>query len=175
MNNVFNIFLLKGKYIYRTCINKFEGRLSKSKFKSNEIHLISNMKLFDHCQGHVNECLVHWNGLLGDVRATDSWCTGPRWTSTGHSSAGWDMLWSPHKHMAYGMIVNTKPVSSNESHKCFSFDKQFYQTDWSDKQLCWKAKALSKNLIKYIQISKQIYSDKLFQVVSFWHTNLRSY
>ena len=72
MNNVFNIFQLQGKYIYRTCTNKFEGKLSKSNFKSNEIHLISNMKLFDHCQGHVNECLVHWNGLQGDVRTTDS-------------------------------------------------------------------------------------------------------
>ena len=72
MNNVINIFQFQGKYIYKTCINKFEGRLSKSNFKSNKIYLISDMKLSDHCQGHVNECLVHWNGLLGDVRATDS-------------------------------------------------------------------------------------------------------
>ena len=72
MNNVFNNFQFKWKYIYKTCINKFEGWFSKSNFKSNKIYLIADMKLSDHCQGHVNECLVHWNGLLGDVRATDS-------------------------------------------------------------------------------------------------------
>ena len=36
-----------------------------------------------------------------------------------------------------------------------------------------KSKGLEKILIKYIQISKQIYSDKLFQVVSFLHTQIK--
>ena len=106
-------------------------------------------------QSHAHECLVHWNGLLGDVRALipgvqdqgglvrgihvqDGICCG-------HPINIWRMVW----------LWTQRPVSSNESHKCFSFDKQFYQTDWSDKQLCWKTKALSKILIKYIQISKQ--------------------
>ena len=108
MNNVFNIFQLQGKYIYRTCKNKFEGKLSKSNFKSNEIHLISNMKLFDHCS---KSCTWMSGPLERTARrcsCTDSWCTGPRWTRTRHSRARWDMLWSPHKHMAYGMIVDTK-------------------------------------------------------------------
>ena len=64
--------------------------------------------LFDHC---TKSCTWMSRPLERTARrcsCTDSWCTGPRWTSTRHPRARWDMLWSPHKHMAYGMIVNTK-------------------------------------------------------------------
>ena len=118
VKNVFKFFNFKKNTFINHVKDIFEAKLSKSNFTSNEIHLISNMKLFDHCQGHVNECLVHWNGLLGDVRATDSWCTGPRWISTGHSMQDgiccvhpiniWRMVWlwtqSPYPAMSHTIL-----------------------------------------------------------------------
>ena len=77
-----------------------------------------------------------------------------------------------HKHMTYG-------VCEHRAHIQQWVTQSFILIILSNKKFWYKivlkSKGLEKILIKYIQISKQIYSDKLFQVVSFWHTNLRSY
>ena len=108
-------------------------------------------------QSHAHKCLVHWNGLLGDVRALipgvqdqgglvrgihvqDGICCG-------HPINIWRMVW----------LWTQRPVSSNESHKCFSFDKQFYQTDWSDKQLCWKTRPWVRSLSNIFKFPNNIF------------------
>ena len=155
MNKIFNIFQLQGKYIIKHVKNKFEDKLSKSNFyiKWNSFDIKYEVCL-TIVQNHAHKCLDHWNGLLGDVRALipcvedqgglvrgihvqDGVCCG-------HHVNIWRMVCCEHKN-TYSTMSHTK---------CFNFDKQFYQTDWSDKQVCWKTKALSKILTKYIQISK---------------------
>ena len=139
MKNVFKFFNFKKNTFIKRVKNIFEDKLSESNFTSNEFHLISNVKLVWPL--YKKSCTKMSRPLDWTTRRcsyTDSWWWGPRWYGTRHLSTRWSMLWI-HIYIWRMVCCGYKYTYSIMSQtKCFKFDKQLYQKDWSDWQVCWK-------------------------------------